>query len=72
MDSLEGVKLVIGFILICNLFIVLIFGGTIVPIKMITSYIVEGEWALALFCISITLILWSVVALGIISVLGLA
>lgn len=72
MDSLECVELVIAFILVCSLFIVLICGGIILPIELIASYIDEGEWAHALLCISMTLILWSVVALGIISVLGLA
>lgn len=72
MDSLENVKSVIAFILLCSLFIVLICGGIILPIKLIASYIGEGEWGLALCCISIMFILWSVVALGIISVLGLA
>lgn len=69
MDNVEVAKSVFAIIAVCGIAILCVVGGIILPIKLIVSYIGDGEWTLALLVFLIMAILLSIVALCIMEVI---
>lgn len=69
MNDFEAAKAVAAIIAVCSLTLLCVVGGIILPIKLIVSYIGDGEWTLALICFLIMAVLLSIVAFGILEVI---
>lgn len=69
MTDFETAKSVATIIAVCSLTLLCVVGGIILPIKLIVSYICDGEWTLALICFLIMAALLSIVAICILEVI---
>ena len=69
MDNVEVAKSVFAFTAVCGIVLLVVVGGIILPIRLIVSYICDGDFMLAFLCALMVVVMLSVVALCVMEVI---